>query len=137
MCIADIHLYSTFGLSFQKDSIDLKHKFFKHLVDTKMLCRNRSTNDLSCYLKVPLLLTNATFNPRLVSLMDSMTGIKIPWEKYFWSSQDQIARRNIKMSLLFITQTTRYIKTVLDNSLSNNVDEKYIVYTNTDSCLNQ
>lgn len=66
-----------------------------------------------------------------------MTGIKIPWEKYFWSSQDQIARRNIKMSLLFITQTTRYIKTVLDNSLSNNVDEKYIVYTNTDSCLNQ
>ena len=66
-----------------------------------------------------------------------MTGIKIPWEKYFWSSQDQIARRNIKMSLLFITQITRYIKTVLDNSLSNNVDEKYIVYTNTDSCLNQ
>ena len=41
------------------------------------------------------------------------------------------------MSKLFTSQTTRYIKTVLHNSLYNNVDNKYIIYTNTASYLEQ
>ena len=102
-----------------------------------MQSRNRMNNDLSCYLKVPLLLMTATFNPRLVSLMESMIGVKILRENYLWSSRDKMARRNIKMSVLFTTQTTRYIKTVLTNSLCDNIEKKCIIYTNTASCLDQ
>ena len=55
--------------------------------------------------------------------MESMIGIKITRENYLWSSRDKMARRNIKMSVLFTQQTTRYIKTVLQNLLSSNVDK--------------
>ena len=137
VCVDEIHLYVMFGLTFRKEFMTLRDSFFKHLVDHKMEVGNRTTNDLSCYLKVPLLLMTATFNPRLLSLMESMIGIKIMRENYLWSSRDKMARRNIKMSVLFTQQTTRYIKTVLQNSLSSNVDKKCIIYTNTASCLDQ
>ena len=137
VCVDEIHLYVMFGLTFRKEFIMLKDSFFKHLIDAKMQSRNRTNTDLCCYLKVPLLLMTATFNPRLVSLMESMIGVKILRENYLWSSRDKMARRNIKMSVLFTTQTKRYIKTVLTNSLCDNIEKKCIIYTNTASCLDQ
>ena len=62
---------------------------FKHLVDQNRESRDMSENNLSCYLKVPLLLMTATFNPRLVSLVESMIGVKILRENYLWSSRDK------------------------------------------------
>ena len=77
-----IHLRLMFELNFWKEFISLRHTLFKHLVNTKMQSRNRSINILSSYLKFPLLLMTAKFNPRLVSLMESITGIKILRENY-------------------------------------------------------
>ena len=48
-----------------------------------------------------------------------------------------MARRNIKINVVFITQRLRHIKGLLGSTLSGNVDEQCIVYTNTASCLEQ
>ena len=74
-----IYFYVMFGLDFWKELINLRHTFF---VNTMMQSRNRFINNLSSYLRFPLPLMTATFNPRLVSLMESITGIKILRENY-------------------------------------------------------
>lgn len=58
-----------------------------------------SPANLTCYLKVPLLLMTATFNLTLIDLMEPMLGIKILRENYLLSSRDKMARRNITMSI--------------------------------------
>ena len=147
VCIDEIHLYVMFGVTFRKEFVNLRDTFFKHLIDdtyrdpresigTRTPPTNSPTN-LPCYLKVPLLLMTATFNPTLINLMESMIGIKILRENYLWSSRDKMARRNITIHIKFTTQTTRYIKTVLHRSMCGNLHKKCIVYTNTASCLDQ
>jgi len=147
VCIDKIYLYVMFGVTFCKEFINLRDTFFKHLIDDSLHdtrpsigTRTPSSNswaNLACYLKVPLMLMTATFNPTLINLMESMLGIKILREDYLWSSRDKMAQRNIVMSIKFTTQTTRYIKTVLHRSIFGNLDKKCIVYTNTASCLDQ
>ena len=46
-----------------------------------------------------------------------------------------MARQNIRINVAFTLQTTRVIKTVLKSTLSDNLDKKCIVYTNTSNCL--
>ena len=48
-----------------------------------------------------------------------------------------MARRNIRINVEFTLQSTRVIKRVLKSTLSDNLNKKCIVYTNTASCLDQ
>ena len=137
VCIDEIHLYVMFGVTFRKEFVNLRDTFFQHLIDETRSPPTNSPTNLPCYLKVPLLLMTATFNPTLINLIESMIGIKILRENYLWSSRDKMARRNITINIKFTTQTTRYIKTVLHGSMCGNLNKKCIVYTNTASCLDQ
>ena len=48
-----------------------------------------------------------------------------------------MARQNIRINVEFTLQSTRVIKRVLKSTLSDNLNKKCIVYTNTASCLDQ
>ena len=125
-----------FGITFRKEFSSLKDSFFKHLIDRKQH-KNSSSSDLPCYLKAPLLLMTATFNMKLLEILEKTIGIKVLRENYLWSGRDKMARRNIRFNVKFTSQTTRHIKTVLSDTLSDNFTKKCIVYTNTASCLDQ
>ena len=79
----------------------------------------------------------ARFNRELMILLEEMIGIKIPPQNYLWGNRNDMARRNIKINIVFITQRLQHIKGVLSSTLSENADKSYIVYTNTSSCLEQ
>ena len=70
-------------------------------------------------------------------MLQKMTGVWIPPPNYLWSSRLKMARRNIRIHVDFTTQRLKHIKSVLENTLSNNLNKKCIVYTNTSSCLEQ
>ena len=48
-----------------------------------------------------------------------------------------MARQNIHIHVDFTTQRLRYVKLILESTLSNKLNKKCIVYTNTSSCLEQ
>ena len=89
------------------------------------------------HLNVPLFLMTATFNTRLLGIMEKMIGIKVLWENYLWSGRRKMAHRNIRINVAFTLQTTRVIKTVLKSTLSDNLKKNCIVYTNTANFLDQ
>lgn len=134
VCVDEIHLFVMFGLTFRKEFTLLKASFLMHLIDKKS---TSNTTNGCYYLKVPLLLMTATFNRKLMSLLELMIGIKILPHKYLWRNLNGMARRNIKINVDFTTQRLRHIKNVLSITLSGNLDKKCIVYTNTASCLEQ
>ena len=101
----------------------------KHLIDRS---KHKTNSPNAVHLKVPLLLMTATFNNRLL-----LIGIKVLRENYLWSGRRKMARRNIRINVVFTLQTTRVIKAVLKSTLSDNLNRKCIVYTNTASCLDQ
>ena len=134
VCVDEIHLFVMFGVTFRKSFVNLKESFFKHLIDQS---KNKKDSPHAVHLKVPLLLMTATFNNRLLGLLEKMIGIKVLRENYLWSGRQKMARRNISINVAFTLQTTRVIKTVLTSTLSDNLDKKSIVYTNTANCLDQ
>ena len=81
----------------------------------------------------PLLYMPATFNPTLVTEVETMKGIHVKRENYFWSSMDGFSRRNIKISLSSGAQPFKTTKEKLKKYLAVNVSKKGIVYSNTAS----
>ena len=134
VCVDEIHLFVMFGITFRKSFVNLKDTFFKYLIDKS---KTTSSSSHAIHLKVPLLLMTATFNNRLLGIMEKMIGIKVLRENYLWSGRKKIAQRNIRINVEFTLQSTRVIKRVLKSTLSDNLNKKCIVYTNTVSCLDQ
>ena len=130
VCVDEIHLFVIFGVTFRKSFVNLKDTFFKHLIDNS---KTTSSSSHDVHLKVPLLLMTATFNNRLLGIMETMIGIKVLRENYLWSGRKKMARRNIRINVEFTLQSTRVIKRVLKSTLSDNLNKKCIVYTNTAS----
>ena len=106
----------------------------KHLIDRS---KHKTNSPNAVHLKVPLLLMTATFNNRLLLILQKMVGIKFLRENYLWSGRRKMARRNIRINIVFTLRTTRVTKAVLKSTLSDNLNRKCIVYTNTASCLDQ
>ena len=62
----------------------MKDSFFNHMVDqystdssSHQFSDNATRTNLGFYLKVPLLLMTATFNPELLKVMENVIGIKV------------------------------------------------------------
>lgn len=79
----------------------------------------------------------ATFNSLLLDMLQKMTGVKISSPNCVWSSRVNMARRNICIHVDFTTQRLRHINSMLENTISNNLNKKCIVYTNTSLYLEQ
>ena len=131
VCVDEIHLFVIFGATFWKEFTLLKLSFFRHLIDV-----SDPTSDIGCYLKVPLLLMTATFNPQLLRILQNRIGVKIAPQNYLWSSKCKMVRRNIRINVDFTTQRLRHTKGVSSATLVFNL-EKCISYINTASCLEQ
>ena len=137
VCVDEVHLFVMFGVTFRKEFTLLKSTFFKYLIDdsgTNNLNSNGSL-PLASYLKVPLLLMTATLNADLLRMLQKMIGIRVAPQNYLWSNRDKMARRNIRINVVFTIQRLKTIKTILKETLVGNLDRKCIVYTNTASCL--
>ena len=127
VCVDEVHLFVDFGTSFRNDFLKLKRNLFYELREKK------PTKIDNVSLRVPLLYMTATFNPTLVTELETMTGIHVKRENYFWSSMDGFSRRNIKISLSSGAQPFKTTKEKLKKYLAGNVSKKGIVYSNTAS----
>ena len=136
VCIDEIHLFVMFGITFRKEFTLLKNTFFCHLV-CDLDPRYTYATSLCHDLKVPLLLMTATFNNSLLSLLEKMIGIKVLANNFLWCGRGNMARRHIRINVSMTIQSTRYVKKVLESTLSGNLNKKAIVYTNTAACLEQ
>jgi len=142
ICIDEIHMFVTFGITFRKECTLLKQLFFKHLVDqystdspSHKFTAGDATTYLGLYLKVPLLLMTATFNPELLRLLENIIGIQVASQNYLWGGRNSMGRRNIHIHVDFTTQRLRHVKTVLNATLLGNLLKKCIAYTNTATSL--
>ena len=125
ICIDEVHQFVMFGCTFRPDFSLLKESLFKYLH------LNNDSSQASIHLKVPLLLMTATFNVELLSILQSMIGIRISPSLYLWSGRDEMQRRTVRMSVSMSSQYLKNLKQILTNLLSSNVDKKVIIYTNT------
>ena len=66
-----------------------------------------------------------------------MIGVKVLASNYIWSGRQKISRRHIRINITMSSQSTRYVKKVLESTLIGNLNKKAIVYTNTAACLDQ
>lgn len=66
-----------------------------------------------------------------------MIGVKVLANNFLWSGRGKMAHRHICINITLTSQSTRYVKKVLESTLSGNLNKKAIVYTNTAACLNQ
>ena len=134
VCVDEVHLFVMFGATFRKEFTLLKESFFKFLIDPSPAAQS---DIIGTFLKVPLLFMTATFNSSLLDMLQKMTGVRISPPNYLLSSRSNMARRNIRIHVDFTTQRLKYIKSVLEDTLANNLKKKCIIYTNTSSCLEQ
>ena len=145
VCVDEVHLFVTFGVTFRKEFLMLKNTFFRHLIDTPTTSTATTTNTMETnesnasafYLKIPLLFMTATLNTELLMLLQKMTGIKLSPDNYLWSKRDDMARRNIRINCSYTIQRPRLIKGVLNDTLGTNLDRKCIVYTNTAASITE
>ena len=77
------------------------------------------------------------FNTQLLGILNQTIGIKIKLQNYLWGNRNNMARCNIRINIDFTPQRVHYVKSVLNEMLSVNLDQKFIVYTNTVSILEQ
>ena len=134
VCIDEMYLFVMFGITFQKEFTLLKNSFFCHILSYRDP-RYSYASGLCYDLKVPLLLMTATFNQSLLGLLETMIGVKILANNYLWSGREKMARRHIRINISISSQSTRYVKKVLEYTLKGNLKKKAIVYTNTAACL--
>ena len=66
-----------------------------------------------------------------------MIGAKVLASNYLWSGREKMYRRHIWINITMSSQSTRYVKKVLECTLTGNLNKKAIVYTNTAACLDQ
>lgn len=135
MCVDEVHLFVTFGVTFCKEFTVLKRTLFCHLIDSPTVTTNNNStatndaqstaltnttgNDVTAandahgfYLKIPLLFMTATLTLKLLTLLQKMTGIKLSPDNYLWSKHDSMARRNIKINYTYTIQWHRLIKSI-------------------------
>ena len=114
----------------------LKSTFSKYLIDNTGTSNNSTGSlPLASYLKVPLLSMTATLNVDILRMLQNMIEIRMASQNYLWSDRKNMARRNIRINIIFTIQRLRAIKSILTETLVGNLDRKCIVYTNTASCL--
>ena len=94
---------------------------------------NDTNSILSVNLNVPLLLMTATFNMELLSILQTMIGIRITPSMYVWSGRQDIQRRTVRIAVSMSAQYLKCVKMILTELLSSNLDKKIIIYTNTAS----
>ena len=107
VCVDEIHLFLIFGVTFRKSFVNLKDTCFKHFIDNS---KTTSSSSHAVHLEFPLLLMTATFNNRLLGIMEKMIGIQLLRENYLWSGRKKMACRNIRINVDFTLQSTRVIK---------------------------
>ena len=136
VCIDEIYLFEMFGITFRKEFTLLKNTFFRHLVfdrDPRYTYPAGLCHDL----KIPLLLMTTTFNTSWFSLLKKTIGVKVLANNFLWCGRGKMTRRHICINVSITIQSTRYVKKVLELTLSGNSNKKPIVYTNTAACLEQ
>ena len=132
ICIDEVHQFVMFGCTFRPEFALLKESLFKNITFTNHTTPS-STDDtqLVINLKVPLLLMTATFNTELLSILQSMIGIRITPSMYLWSGREAMQRRTVRMSISMSVQYLKLTKQILKDLLSSNINKKVIIYTNT------
>ena len=130
VCIDEVHQFVMFGITFRPDFGLLKDSLFEQIIINNSTLPSNETQ-LSVYLKVPLLLMTATFNIELLTILQSMIGIRIQPSMYLWSGREAMQRRTVRMSVIVSTKYLKAIKNILKELLSSNLNKKVIIYTNT------
>ena len=87
-----------------------------------------SSSQLAVSLKVLSLLIAATFNTELLQILQSMIEISITPSMYLWSGRDAMQRITVRISVSLSTQYLKFVKVVLKDLLSSNLDKKIIIY---------
>ena len=130
VCIDEVHQFVMFGCAFRPEFGLLKDTLFKKL---RVSNSTSSTNPshLSVSLRVPLLLMTATFNKELLRLLQLMIGIRILPAMFLWSGREGMQRRTVRINVSVSTQYLKFVKKILKDILSSNLNKKIIIYTNT------
>ena len=87
-CIDEVHLFVQFGLSFRQSFQLIKKSTIDKLIDKE-----------SGQMHVPILCMTATFNNKLMNLLENMLGFTIEKNNIFWGDMNSFAKRNIFMSM--------------------------------------
>jgi superfamily II DNA helicase RecQ len=82
LCIDEVHLFIDFGLSFRRQFLCLRDRIFNKLIKSNINNNNQST---STTLKLPVLCMTATFNTKLLLLLQQITNITFDICCFFWS----------------------------------------------------
>ena len=126
ICIDEVHQFVMFGCTFRPEFALLKESLMK-----KIAIPNDNAAHLSIQLKISLLLMTATFNTELLTILQSMIGIRITPSMYLWSGREDMQRRTVRISISTSSHYLKSIKLILSDLLSSNPDKKAIIYTNT------
>ena len=127
ICVDEVHQFIEHAVSFRPTFLELQEKLFKKILD-----KHQTTPDTcqQSVLHVPIVFMSATFNERLFYLLQKITKFHFHIEDVFWSEQHEFKRRNIDMTLTYSQFKYKSIKSSLENSLKNNIDDKAIIYSN-------
>ena len=130
ICVDEAHQFVMFGYTFRPEFGLLKESLFQKII-VPNVTDSLTPSRFPVSLKVPLLLMTATFNTELLRLLQSMIGISITPSMYLWSGRDEMQRRTVRISVSISTQYLKFVKVILKDLLSSNLDKKVIIYTNT------
>ena len=72
ICIDEVHLFIDFRLSFRRKFLNLHESLFNKIIKKQI---NNNMQRSSTHLIIPLLCITATFNPKLLYLLQQMTNI--------------------------------------------------------------
>ena len=121
-CIDEVHQFVVFGCAFRPAFCLLKDSLFNCVISNDPNISNgNTTSNLAVKLKVPLLLMTATFNVELLSLVQSMIGMRVCPEMFLWSGRDAMQRHTVRISVSMSMQYLKSIKDILKTILAGNV----------------
>ena len=129
LCIDEVHLFVDFGLSFRREFLDLRHKVFNKLI--KSNGRSNIHSSSTTALKIPILCMTATFNTKLLSLLQQIMNITFDPRRFFWSQSSLFKKRHIKICIKYSTQYKRIIKDNLNTFLKTKLKSKAVICSNT------
>lgn len=124
-CIDEVHLFVDFGLSFRSA--------FQNLKDNVL---NKLTTSEVTILKVPILLMTATFDMKLLNIIQNMLGIPVYSQNIFWGNIFSFDKRHIQIKMKYTTQPFRFLKNLSEEYLTDDQSKKMIVYSNTSKRVN-
>jgi hypothetical protein len=127
--VDEVHLFSHFRLTFQKEFMYLTAKLFKKLRvgDSKQYSK--------MFTKVPILFMMATYTKFIVERVKIMTDFIIDKShNVFWPGPTGMDHRQVFLDIQYTTQSLSAFKIKAGPCLKRNLTKKYIVDNNT-SCL--